>query len=92
MILEILAILFYGFGDSWTTKICMNLKMKEHNPLVRAIFRKTGFTGFIIFKSVVISVGIIYLPTLTWFMAVFGICIIVWNIKQIAKHEKGRRT
>ena len=92
MILEILAILFYGIGDLWTTKIGMDMKMKEHNPFVRTIFKKIGFAGFIIFKSVIISTGILYLPTLTWFMAVSGIGITVWNIRLIIKHKKERRT
>ena len=88
MILEILAILFYGIGDLWTTRIGMSMKLKEHNPLVRTIFKKTGFTGLVIAKSAIISMGIIYFPMLVWFMAGFGILITIWNIKQIVKNEK----
>jgi hypothetical protein len=88
MLLETLAIMFYGIGDLWSTKIGMNMKLKEHNPLVRTIYRKTGFTGLIIFKSSIIAVGIIYLPELVWFMAWFGILLTVWNIRQIVNYKK----
>ena len=87
MMLEILAILFYGIGDLLTTKIGMNMKMGERNPLVRTVFKKTGFVGFIIFKSAIISIGIMYLPTLTLIMAAVGIFCTAWNVKQIVRHR-----
>ena len=91
MIPEILAILFYGIGDLLTTKIGMNMEMKEHNPLIRIILRKTGFTGLIIFKSAIMSTFMIYLPTTIWIIAGIGIWITAWNIRQILNFRKDQK-
>jgi hypothetical protein len=91
MISEILAILFYGIGDLLTTKIGINMDIKEYNPLIRTILRKTGFTGFIIFKSVIISMIMIYLPTTLWIIAGIGIWLTVWNTNQILNVIKDQK-
>lgn len=90
MISEILTILFYGIGDLWTTKIDLNMEMKEHNPLVRVIIKKTGFVGFIVIKSAIIYIFILYLSTVIWIMALCGIFITVFNIIHIIKYKKDK--
>jgi hypothetical protein len=88
MIPEILAILFYGIGDLWTTKISINMGLKEQNPLVRTILKKTGFAGLIVFKGAIISMFIVDFPTMLLVLVGFGLFCTAWNIRQMIKYQQ----
>jgi len=83
MFAEIALILTFGVGDTWTTWKGINLGIKEVNPLVAAIWKKSGVKGLIAAKTVLIAAFITYNQNELWVFAGVGAIVTGWNLRQI---------
>ncbi len=93
MFVELLSILFYGIGDLWTTRIITrNLYGNEMNPIVKTILKKTGFSGLIVSKIIVMLIVFLYFYSLLLILAVVGCAAVIWNVAQIVSHNRTKIT
>jgi len=89
MIPEILAILFYGIGDTWTTLAGIKLGLIELNPGVKLLLT-FGAPGFIIGKIIIIIGFLTIWNNIIWVMAIGGIITTLLNIRTITTEKKYR--
>ncbi len=89
MFMELLSILLYGIGDLWTTRIIIrNPRGDERNPLMKTILKKTDFNGMVIFKIIIMLTVFLFFYTMLWVLVVIGSATVIWNISQIASHDR----
>lgn len=86
MRLWILAVLFYGIGDTATTLINIFRGATELNPILNYLFTNYGEMGLISFKILIISCCYyVYrmsksqsIPTVLFILGLIGVVINVW--------------
>jgi hypothetical protein len=95
MIPEILAILFYGLGDLYTTNHMKKIgerknskyKFKEFNPIMKIVLNIFGFNGMILAKIIILTIVLLFYPADIWITIIIGIIATLWNIRIMKKYK-----